>query len=101
MGELTVQSFAHRFKLNYTYLSRAFKCKKKLCLTEFLQREKMERCADYLKVNDKVTINEVAEIIGYSETRYFIKVFKRYMGMSPGKYRDRNKEQKVKNLPIA
>lgn len=87
VGDLTVKFFADKFELNYTYLSRAFKCRQGFSLNEFLQKEKMTKCANYLKKNEEVTVNEMAEIIGFSESRYFIKVFKRYMGISPGRYR--------------
>ncbi len=86
VGDLTVKFFADKFELNYTYLSRAFKCRQGFSLNEFLQKEKMIKCAVFLRENEDVTINEMAEIIGFSEPRYFIKVFKRYMGISPGRY---------------
>lgn len=91
LGDLTIKSFSDLFNLNYTYLSRAFKYKTGFSLNDFLQREKMERCAIFLKENETVTVNKMTEIIGFSEARYFIKVFKRYMGISPGRYRKLNK----------
>ena len=46
----------------------------------------MEKAIEYLSDN-KYSINEIALKCGYNNTHYFIKVFKRHFGKTPGIYR--------------
>lgn len=97
LSRLTVKSFADRFQLNYSYLSRAFRAWEHMTLNEFLLREKMKRCAAYLLENQDKSVREVSELIGFAESRYFIKVFHRYIGTSPGKYRKMNRKNHTRS----
>ena len=38
-----------------------------------------------------MSVSEVGERLGFSETGYFIRIFKRNVGMTPGKYRQYRK----------
>ena len=39
--------------------------------------------------NKELTLNEIAQKLGYSSLKYFSKVFKQYYGISPKEYRDK------------
>ena len=43
--------------------------------------------AERLLHNNDFSINEVAEKCGFSDYKYFIKLFKRKYGLTPGQYR--------------
>lgn len=51
-------------------------------LTEYRIREAMR-----LLSNDKIGVKEVGRSVGYADSNYFAKVFKRVMGQSPTEYR--------------
>lgn len=45
--------------------------------------------AKYLICNQKEwSVNELAERVGFSSANTFIRVFKKYEGITPGKYRE-------------
>lgn len=85
---LTVSGLARIFEVNRCYLSRKFKSDKEFTLCEFLVREKLFRSVGILKKDAKLTIRELSEKMGFSNSNYFIRIFKRHFGTSPGRYRE-------------
>lgn len=57
---------------------------------EYILSEKMKFAATQLLNGKKV--NQTAESIGFCNETYFSKAFKRYWGMSPSQYKERNKQ---------
>lgn len=51
-----------------------------------LTRIRIDKARELL-MNSQHTVNEISEMVGFSSTRYFIQVFKRIVGQTPGKYR--------------
>lgn len=45
-------------------------------------------------------VEEIATICGYSSGNYFDKVFKRYVKMSPGKFREYVKKEGYRNVNV-
>lgn len=85
---LTVSGLAGRFHVNRCYLSRKFKADKEFTLCEFLVREKLFRAVGILKEEAHLTIKDLSEKMGFANSNYFIRIFKRHFGTSPGRYRE-------------
>ena len=51
---------------------------------------RLQRAKDMLERG--MEVKEVAQACGFTGDSYFVQFFKRYTGMSPGRYRDRRKE---------
>jgi AraC-like DNA-binding protein len=49
--------------------------------------EKVCRSKDILKEDANITIKDLATLMGFSEANYFIKVFRKRVGIPPGEYR--------------
>jgi two-component system response regulator YesN len=86
--DLTVTKIASTFHVNRCYLSRKFKSDKAFTLCEFLIREKLSRSIVLLRENDQITIQELSAKMGFSNTNYFIQIFRNYFGAPPGRYRE-------------
>lgn len=56
-------------------------------LNEFLHRLKAAEARNIL-LNTEMTVKEIAELLGYKDTFYFSRVFKRITGVSPRSYRN-------------
>ena len=52
---------------------------------DFLNRYRMQKAVELLKEN-KYKVYEIADLVGFSDYKYFIKVFKKYVGCSPVKF---------------
>ncbi len=67
------------------YLSRLFTKEIGKSFSDYLKEYRIDK-AKKLLVNNKLKIYEIAEKVGYSDPKYFCKVFKESTGMSPKEY---------------
>jgi AraC-like DNA-binding protein len=86
-ADLNVNEIARRFKVSVPHLSRSFKLEQGICLKEFLLKEKITRSRFLLTQNRRMTIKELASALDFCSCDYFIRVFKKYVRMTPGRYR--------------
>lgn len=85
---LTLTILANVVSLNYTYFSNIFKTKTGVSVTAHLQNLRIQKAKELLiSTNDR--IREVAHKAGFTDERYFEKLFKRYEGMTPSEYREK------------
>jgi len=69
--------------------SRFFKQHTGLTFNEYVNKIRIEQATRLLCTTDD-TISEIAYSCGFSSPQYFNRVFMKYMGMSPGKFRNRS-----------
>lgn len=84
---LNVSTIARRFKVNRCYLSQRFKSDKTFSLHEYILMVKILRAVSLLESEDEMTIEELAKKMGFSSPDYFRRIFKRRLGITPGKYK--------------
>ena len=84
---LSVSVLASWLNIDRYKLSRQFKRQTKMTLESFLFREKMARAAFLLITRKRIKVKDVSERIGYCNSDYFIKKFREYYGIVPGKYK--------------
>lgn len=88
---LSLQTVSERLYMNRTYISEVFKQKTGVSFSEYLTRVKMERAKKLLE-SDGIKAYEVAEILGYKDSEYFGKIFKKYAGKSIAEYKQVNRQ---------
>jgi len=84
--DISLQMVADHVYLHPAYLSKVFKVETGEGFSEFLCRKKMEKAADLLQ-NTKQKIYEISDGLGYKDTSYFIRKFKKHYGITPQEYR--------------
>lgn len=82
---LSLVSVADEFNISSSYLSTMYKERYGIGLTEYLREYRLNAAEKMLKEN-KYTIDEIAERVGYANARSFTRVFTQLYGVSPGKY---------------
>lgn len=97
--ELSLNELATtRYYMNPNYLSRLFKTKTGKGFARYLLEVRMRKAQEFLRTG-KLSISEVAMMVGYTSSSHFIQNFKKVYGETPGNIRvenDRNNENKNK-----
>ncbi len=84
---LQVQDIANALRITPNYLSRIFRDETGDNLIKWITRYKVSAAKSLLLENVETKIYEVADMLGYSDYKYFIYIFKKYTGMTPENYR--------------
>lgn len=85
---ITVKEIANHCNLNRSYLTRLFKNEFDMTLSNFLHEIKLKKASELL-LNQELTVEEVADLIGYANQFSFSTAFKNYYGFSPSEWRNR------------
>ena len=85
--DISLESVAAAVSLSPCYLSNIFSQEMKLTFKEYLIQTRLARAQDLLR-DVTLKIYEVAGKVGYSDSRYFSQIFKKYLGVTPVQYRD-------------
>ncbi len=84
--EIGLNEIADRFFINPYYFSQLFKKKTGMTYQSYLITLRVERAKTLLLETD-LRIYEICEMVGYSSSNHFNKVFERLEGMKPLEYR--------------
>jgi two-component system, response regulator YesN len=87
--EISLQEFSEKFYLSREYISRKFKQIYGVNLSEYIVSIRINKAKELLKFPN-LKIYEIAGKIGYQDDKYFRKVFKKIVGMTPNEYRKEN-----------
>lgn len=83
---LNVSMLGDKFNMTPTYLSKLFKNYTGKSLLDFINMVRIEKAKELLE-QEELTVAQVAEMVGFSNSNAFIRVFKKYEGITPGKYK--------------
>ena len=83
---LPMEELEKQFFMSQSSLLLAFKKKKNMTIGNYIEAVRMEKAKELLK-SGLCTVQQTAEAVGYLDANYFCKVFKRYAGETPSKYR--------------
>lgn len=83
--QLTLADVSKLFNFNYYYLSSYFSNHNKEGFNEFVNKIRIEKACDFLRKD--IPISDISSMVGYSDHSYFCKVFKKFTGITPSKFR--------------
>ena len=83
---ISLESVADLFFLNKNYASTLFKAKSGVKFIDYLTHIRVEKAKELLS-NSTLKIPQIAVNVGYSNTKYFYRVFKKLTGYTPEEYR--------------
>ncbi|MGE7823897.1 response regulator [Paenibacillus sp. NPDC093718] len=83
--DLSISTCAKAVHLSPSYFAGLFKKVTGMAFSQFVTQERME-VAKRLLLEDR-QIQEIAELLGYVERRYFTDVFKKYTQMTPSEFK--------------
>ncbi|GIP34616.1 response regulator [Paenibacillus sp. J2TS4] len=103
-NKITLEQTAKHFHMNKNYLSQLFKLETGINFTRYLNGIRVDR-AKQLIMQTSDTVSEISDKIGFSDFRYFSRVFKQHTGLSPMEFKhsmndkgqDRESHSKVRD----
>jgi len=84
---ISVNGISELFETSISSLSRLFKKNMGIGLLDYIHKLRLEKAKELL-LNTDMSIKEIAEGVGYYNDVAIIRAFKRYEGVTPGKFRE-------------
>lgn len=84
--EMSLKILAHKYNMNSAYLGQVFSKEVGSSFSEYLNQIKNEKAKEML-LNTNLRINDIAKKVGYEDTSYFYRKFKKYYGVGPSAIR--------------
>ncbi|MCA0757353.1 AraC family transcriptional regulator [Paenibacillus sp. N4] len=83
---LSLQSVATYFKMSSAYVGRIFKQYENVSVGDYINGYRLEKSRDMLLASS-YSVKEIADYLGFSNSSYFITLFKKKYGMTPKEFR--------------
>ena len=88
---ITSDVLSKEFGFVPSYISRLFKRQKGVSPNEYVTKYRIEKAKKLIEENNDLRIKDIADAVGFKESYYFSKTFKRETGMWPTEYSARDK----------
>ncbi|NBD22967.1 AraC family transcriptional regulator [Paenibacillus glycinis] len=85
MQDITLESVSEQVNLSPTYINQILKAHTGSTFVQLLNNTRIEQACSMLQEED-LKIKDIAQWVGFSSSKYFIKIFKEIKGITPGKY---------------
>lgn len=85
-ADITIKELVERFHFNEDYYNRLLKEKTGMTYSEYVQNLRLLQAEKLLKTTG-MTVDEVANQVGYHNKGYFYKIFVERFGVTPSKFR--------------
>lgn len=84
--KILVQDIADTVKYTVPYISRIFHAEVGITISEYITQKKIEAAANMIQFSNYSSL-EISNYLQFSSQSYFIKQFKKYIGITPNEYR--------------
>lgn len=87
--EITLDDISNMFFINKSYFCKIFKERTNTTFNNYLTALRINKSKNLILEN-KLKIYEVAEMVGFNDSKYFAKIFKEVTGVTPSEYKQHN-----------
>ena len=86
--KITLKDMADELYISPNYLCELFKRHTNKTLTDYISAYRIDRAKELL-LDIRYRVNDVAYMVGFSDSQYFSNLFKKRVGMTPTEYRNK------------
>ena len=86
--KITLKDMADELYISPNYLCELFKRHTNKNLTDYISAYRIDRAKELL-LDIRYRVNDVAYMVGFSDSQYFSNLFKKRVGMTPTEYRNK------------
>lgn len=83
---ITLTGFSEKHNISVGHLSNLLKERLGMSFSEYITAKRVQKAKELL-ADERLSVEKVANEVGYKDYFYFTKVFKKAVGISPSKYR--------------
>lgn len=83
---ITLEKVSSMFYANPNYICSIFKDKVGITFADYITKMRIDKAMELLVSTDQ-DINHIAKVVGYDNTKYFYRVFKKVTGKTPVEYK--------------
>ncbi len=94
---LSVAQISEKFGYHPSYLTSVFKQYSQYTITEYLNRQRILAAKNLLTAT-RLTLAEISSQVGIRDEKYFMRLFKRYEGITASSYRESFSEKKKNRI---
>jgi two-component system, response regulator YesN len=87
-GELSLNYLSDEFHMSVSYLSKMFKDYTGGNFIDYLMEIRIEKSTQLLSDSSE-KVRDIAESVGYTNVNSFTRIFKKFTGLTPSEYRER------------
>lgn len=87
--DISLSGIAGKFYINPCYLSQLFKKEMNMKFIDYITKIRLQKSVELLQTTS-LTVNEIAEAVGYKDARYFREIFVKHMGETPSHLRKKD-----------
>lgn len=84
---MNIEKISDVLNMNASYLSRFFKEQTGQSIANFINNVRIKNAKKLLK-ESQYNLDKIGSMTGFTNSVTFIRVFKKYEGITPGKYRE-------------
>lgn len=84
-SDLSVNGLSHKLHYSPNYIGNVFKREYDMTINDYMQKVRIENAKRLISETD-LKIYEIAEMVGFNDQRYFGKVFKKLVNLTPKEY---------------
>ena len=86
-----ISHIADHFNITPSYLSKKFREECGISIIDYLYKIRISHSLKLIK-DTSLKIADVAQMVGFQDSNAFIRIFKKYYGCTPGKYKTSSME---------
>lgn len=83
---ISIQDLVEELGMSSTYLNQRFKAATTYTFNDFLNRYRIQMALNLMKSGEDAKIYNIASDVGFSDYKYFISVFKKYVDYTPSHF---------------
>lgn len=85
--ELSLKTLAYQYNINSSYLGQIFNKEVGCSFSDYLNKTKNMKAKELI-LETNMKINDIAREVGYTDSSYFYRKFKKFFGVSPSNLRE-------------
>lgn len=84
---IAINDLAGRYGMSPNYFSSIFKKEMNQSTVNYITELRIKKAQEFLE-HSEMSVVDIAKNVGYEDSQYFFRVFKKYIGMTPLNYRE-------------